>query len=154
MKTIELKDGLCEGRLMESSDGRWITNGAWMVLAHLTKRTKATPEMDKHNPNVDHLFKEVRTGEPYHKAVTSYVRVNTARMVFDKGEVLAWVNEDYADTFFELGAVWARSISSPIIVTAGEKWDLADALALVMPVRAPEVYKDEKEALLRWLKNA
>ncbi|KKM61114.1 hypothetical protein LCGC14_1534990 [marine sediment metagenome] len=154
MKAIELKAGLCSGRLMKSSDGRWLTNGHWMVLAPLTKRTKATPELDEHNPDIQTVIGEVKSGDPYRKATTSYVRINTDRMVIGNGEVLAWVNEDYADAFFEIGTIWARHSSSPIVVTAGEKWDITDAMAFVMPVRAPEIYKDEKEALQQWLKNA
>ena len=147
---IELKAGLCNGRLMLTKDKQWMTNGSWLVKTHLTKQIKSTPELAEFEPNYDDWLSDTYT--PDQRGTLETIRLEHAQAISCENKIVTWINPDY-HVFLDLGTVWVRDALSPIMVTADDKNpDPTSAIAWVMPMNLDYFSKQRGSAMLRdWL---
>lgn len=143
-----LKASLCRGRLQITSDGKWYTNGHWMVRVHCCKVIKSTPELSEHQPDSSNI--RFLDPDRYQAAVVeTFLTLQGLHPVMVGDRIATWIDPQYAEAW-DRGLAYVASELDPILF-GGQT--LTDSYAVVMPAR-PSLDKARAKVLRTWLAKA
>lgn len=95
---IKLRKTECGDKLMQTSDGQWLTNGHWMILASPCKRLKSAPALNPDmQPDYDNWRKCGAPLSKYILAKRSWLTVDGKEALTVDGKIAAWANPMYLD---------------------------------------------------------
>lgn len=149
---IKLRKTECGDSLMLTSDGRWLTNGHWMIRQHLCKMLKSAPALDpERRPDYDGWRKAQPPLSEYRPARRSGLTIQGHEALTVDGKIVAWANPMYLDLLDGLGVeIYCARALEPLAFAIGSLTDSA-IVAWIMPV-AQRLGDSDRAALAAWLK--
>lgn len=140
-----LKASLCRGRLQETSDGLWYTNGHWLARKHLCKVIRSTPALSDHQPDPSAL--QLPPAEVYRETtIDTDFTMDGFYSVVTEDEIVSWIDPRYAEAW-DRGLAYVAGPFDPILF-GGRTVD--EAYAIVMPADLRKM-KTKAKLLRRWL---
>lgn len=150
---IKLRKTECGDKLLQTSDGQWLTNGHWMIRAKLCEKLKSAPALDPdRRPDYDNWRTYRVPLSKYILAKRSWLTVQGQEALTVDGKIAAWANPMYLDLLDGLGAeIYYAGSLEPLMFAIGSLTDQA-IVAWLMPMRM-ELSNTHRTALAEWLEE-